>query len=144
MTASLRHQVTDELDRALCGPVASLLGLDLADLLRQRIRDCAETIAAQLDSDDDHIAAEVVVDLMGLLWPHGDPDPLWWRSPLGLRCAASLGRAEGGAVSRSVAAAMLGVTVGTVDQLLHRGTLGRVEGGVSRADVLARLARLAR
>lgn len=95
----------------------------------------------------DRLSAQTVIDLMCVLWPHGSPEdsgcPEWWRTPLGRLCARSLGTDDAEAVSRSVAAAMLGVTAGTVQQLVHRGTLDRhPAGGVLRASVLQRIDRL--
>lgn len=143
---TLRSQVLDELDRAITVPVGALLGLDLADMTRQRIRDRASTITAALTSGSgDDNCAGLVQDLMCLLWPVA-PEHCgqagWWRSPLGQACARSLGHDAGESVSQSVAAVMLGVTRGTVAQLVHRGTLDRhPDGGVLRASVLRRLAR---
>lgn len=135
----------DELDRALVGPVRSLLGFDLADLLTERVEARAPMLAAQLaQDDDDRLAAETVIDLLPAIWGQADPDPDWWRTPLGRLCARSLGRADAEAVTHSVAAAMLGVHRGTVSQLVHRRTLDRhPDGGITRASVLMRLSRLA-
>jgi hypothetical protein len=139
----LRSQIVTELDWALTGPVRSLLGHDLADLLTERIESRATTLVGQLlDETDDHTAAETVTDLMCCLWPHSDPDPDWWATPLGRACGRSLGT-DDVAVSQSVAAAMLGVTRGTIAQLVHRGTLTRhPTGGVSIASILDRRDRL--
>ena len=145
---SVAQQICDELHRALVQPASALLGLDLADVLDDRIRSRAPMLAAQLcQDDDDQLAAEVVVDVMGALWPHGAPEDVgeadWWRTPLGRMCARSLGHSDSDAVTYSVAAAMLGVARGTVSTLVHRGTLDRhPDGGVTRASVLARLVRL--
>jgi hypothetical protein len=133
------RQLEDDLDRALTGPVGALLGLDLAEKIRERITARAPMLAAQLTQDaDDRLAGETVIDV----WPSGDPDPDWWRTPLGRVCARSLGNDDAEAVTHSVAAAMLGVTRGTVAQLVHRGTLDRhPDGGVTRASVLMRIGR---
>lgn len=136
----LARQIRDELDRALCGPVGALCGLDLADMIRHRIVERAEWIAAVLTGDDDHETAETVIDLLHAIHGSCDPDPAWWSTPLGRACATSLGRDDSEAVSRSVAAAILGVTAGTVQQLVHRGTLDRhPDGGLTRASVLTHL-----
>jgi hypothetical protein len=141
----LERQIADELDRVLVHPVRLLLGHDLAELLDERARSQARVLAWQLAQDeDDRLAAQTVIDLMCALFPHCDPAPEWWRTPAGRLCARSLGRDDTEAVTRSVAAAMLGVTPGTIAQLVHRGTLARhPDGGISRASVLARLARKA-
>jgi len=140
-------QLVDELDRAICVPVRSLLGLDLDDLLGERIRARAPGIAAQLCQDeDDALAAETVIDIMGCLWPNCAPEDggeaEWWRSPLGRMCARSLGHADSDAVTLSVAAAMLGVHPGTVARYVHDGRLEKhPDGGITRASVLLRLSR---
>lgn len=140
-------QVTDELDRALASPAGSLLGLDIADQIRRRVKDRAWQVAWQVrQNEDDALAAETVIDLMSALWPNCAPEECgeaaWWRTPLGRVCARSLGRDDSDSVTRSVAAAMLGVHPGTVAQMTHRGTLDRhPDGGVTRASVLLRLAR---
>ncbi len=136
------RQVRDELTTTLVDPVGMLLGLDLADTLRQRLTTRALLLADQACQDaDDKLAASTVNDLMQTLWPHGDPEPRWWRTPLGRVCARSLGADDAEAVTYSVAAAMLGVTKGTVSQLVARGKLDRhPDGGLTRASVLVRLA----
>ena len=66
----------------------------------------------------------------------------WWRTPLGRVCARSLGHDTADAVTHSTAAAMLGIKVGSVGPMVHRGYLDRhPDGGVTRSSVLARLAR---
>ena len=138
--SDLTRQLADELDVALAVPVAALLGLDLAEELRQRIADRRGSMAAILSGDDDAQAAELVIDIMGALWPQGVTTPSWWRTPLGRACARSIGADGSESVTRAVAAAMLGVHPGTVAQLVHRGTLDRhPDGGITRASVLMRL-----
>lgn len=144
-TDAVAAQLTEELGQR-AWELAALLGPDVADELRRRIRSAVPILAAQLlQDDDDRLAAQTVIDVMCALWPHGQPedaDPDWWRTALGRACARSLGRADAESVSQSVAAAMLGVTRGTVAQLVARGTLDRhPDGGVLRASVLQRLAR---
>lgn len=140
-------QIRGELDRAIVGPVGCLLGLDLADVLAERIRSRAATIAAVVcQDDDDRLAAEAVIDLMNALWPSCSPEECgeadWWRSPLGRMCARSLGREDSDSVTRSVAAAMLGTRPGTVARYVFDGRLERhPDGGVTRASVLLRLSR---
>lgn len=139
----LVEQLADELDARLVGPVTSLLGLDLGEMARERLTARVPMLAGQLTSDDDRLVAETVIDVMLALWGVDDPPEQWWRTPLGLRCAASLAGQPGGAFSRASAARMLGVHVGTVDQLLSRGTLERhPDGGLTAGSVLARVARL--
>ena len=144
----LAQQIAAELDRAITGPVRSLLGFDLADMLDERIRrHAAERIAEQLRSTNDHELAGTVIDLMCCLWPHGGPEdagqPEWWGTPLGMACARSLGTHDTDTITQSAAAAILGVHPGTISQLAYRGSLERgADGRISRASVLARLTRL--
>lgn len=146
-TTEVARQLVDELDVTLAASAGALLGLDLAELLEDRVRSRAPMLAAQLCQDDDRLAAQTVIDVMGALWPSGSPEDVgeadWWRSPLGRMCARSLGHVASDAVTYSVAAAMLGVARGTVSTLASRGTLERhPDGGITRASVLLRLARL--
>lgn len=147
-TEAVARQLQDELDRAIVGPVGTLLGLDLAEMLVERIQARSDLLAGQLCQDeDDRLAAQAVIDVMGVLWPRCSPEDVgeadWWRTPVGRMCARSLGRGDSDAVTYSVAAAMLGVARGTVSTLVSRGTLDRhPDGGVTRASVLLRLARL--
>lgn len=63
---------------------------------------------------------------------------------MGSGLAASLGD-DGGAWTHQHAADVLGVSRGTVAQLVSRGTLARhPDGGVVRGSALARLCRLRR
>lgn len=135
--------VTAQLAEQLGDVTAGLAALTVdigwqSDIIAQ-----APLLAAQLcQDDDDHLAAQTAIDVMCALWPTGDPPPDWWSTPLGRMVARSGGVDGSDAVTQSVAAAMLGVTRGTVAQLVHRGTLDRhPDGGVTRASVLARLAR---
>lgn len=146
--AAVAVQLQDELDRAIAAPAGALLGLDLAEVLSERIAARADLLAGQLCQDgDDRLAAQTVIDIMAALWPSCAPEDCgeaeWWRTPLGRMCARSLGHSDSDAVTYSVAAAMLGVARGTVSTLASRGTLDRhPDGGITRASVLLRLARL--
>lgn len=146
-TDAVARQLGDELDRAIAAPAGTLLGLDLLDILSERIGARSDLLAHQLCQDsDDRLAAQTVIDIMGALWPSCSPEDCgeagWWRTPLGRMCARSLGHTDSDAVTYSVAAAMLGVARGTVSTLVSRGTLDRhPDGGVLRASVLQRLGR---
>lgn len=137
------RQLHDELE-VLALALAPFTGLDgRAHILAGAV---ATTIAQLGQEDDDRLAAEACLSIMGAMWPHCAPEDCgqadWWRSPLGRLCARSLGRSDAESVTHSVAAAMLGVTRGTVAQLVHRGRLDRhPDGGVLRASVLQRLSR---
>lgn len=144
----LIDRVTAQLARELgelIEPLAVLAGPKAALEWPRQLARRARGIALTLCAGDDDDAAETCIDIMNALWPHGTPEHLghadWWRTPLGQVCARSLGHRDSEAVTISVAAAMLGVTRGTVAQLLNRGKLDRhPDGGVLRASVLQRLA----
>lgn len=144
---TVASQVTDDLDATLVEPLRALLGLDIADLTADRIQARSPSIAAAIcQDDDDRLAAGTVMDIMGVLWPHAAPETVgradWWRTPLGRQCARVLGRDDAESVTRTVAAAMLGLHPGSIAQMVHRGTLDRhPDGGVLRASVLQRLGR---
>ncbi|MBF6333604.1 hypothetical protein [Nocardia transvalensis] len=141
-SAEVEQQIYDSLDERVVGALEALGWLDLADLARQRLDKTVPMLAAQLtQDDDDQLAAQTVNDLAGVAWD-ADPEPEWWRTPVGRLVARSVGREDSEAVTHHVAAAMLGVTRGTIAQLVHRGTLDRhPDGGVTRASVLNRLVR---
>lgn len=107
----------------------------------------AERIAAQLaeaiDAGDDRLLAETVIDVMCALWPTEDPPPEWWQSPVGRTCAHSVGDTDHtDAVTQSVAAAMLGLAVGSIGPMIARGDLDRgQDGGVTVASIKRRITR---
>lgn len=132
----LTRQIAREVSEA-AAPFGALLGPDVVVELDRRIRAGAPTWAAQLTRDDDRLAAQTVVDLMAVL---GDPEPSWWRTPLGRAVAASVGTEDAEAVRASAAAAMLGISPGRVHQLADAGKLDRhPDGGIVRASVMRRL-----
>lgn len=143
------RQIRDELaDRAWHLHICGLAFADpLDEIARSQLTSTAAALAGQLCQDtDDRLAGQACIDLMNTLWPHGAPEDVgqadWWQTPLGRACARALGRTDDEAVTHAVAAAMLGVTRGTIAQWVHRGTLDRhPDGGVLRASVLQRLAR---
>ena len=149
--AAARLQLNNDLHRIAWSLHA--LGLAFADptdsATASQLTSIARTAVAQLaQDDDDRLSAQTCIDIMVTLWPHAAPEDCghadWWRTPLGQLCARSLSRDDAESVSQSVAAAMLGVTRGTVSTLVHRGTLDRhPDGGVLRASVLQRIHRLA-
>ena len=140
MNGPLVAQISQELQVA-ADRLLPVLGMDLADLARERILAYAPVLAAQLGSGDDNLVAETVIDLMHAIWGQADPPPEWWRTPLGRLVAGSIGRDDAEAVTPSVAAAMLGVSRGRVYQLIEAGKLDRhPDGGVLRSDILQRLA----
>lgn len=62
-------------------------------------------------------------DVMHALWGTDDPDEQWWRTPLGRRCARALANTSTETVTHQRAADMLGITRGSIAQMVHRGTL---------------------
>lgn len=133
-------QLPDELG-ALAARIGAVLGTDLQLALTQRAQDRAGLLVAEL-TDGDHPDA-TADDLLALLWPD-DPPLDWWRTPLGLLCAPTAVREDAPGWSRSEAAEVLGVSPGTVAQLVARGTLEPADGGgINRRSVLARVVRLA-
>lgn len=137
----LADQLRDRMVTIASG-LGALCGADVFATLPLQADLAVERIARQLTSDDDHEVAGTITDLAAAGVIPDDPSPEWWRTPLGRRVASSVGHEDADAVTRSVAAAMLGVTPGTVAQLVHRGTLDRhPDGGITKASVLARLTR---
>ena len=107
--------------------------------LEARAAPRASRLAGALAGDD---TAEMIADLYALAHGDSDPAPEWWQTPLGRACARSIGTPDAEAVMPSVAAAMLGVGERRVYQLRDSGKLDRhPDGGVTRASVLARIAR---
>lgn len=142
---SIIDETTEQLSAEI-GDVArsigDILGADIAEQIELRLESRCRLLAAELCSEDDHAAAEAARTVMFVRWPEGcEPPPEWWRTPVGRMVARSIGHEDGDSVSRSVAAAILGVHPGTVATLLERGKLERhPDGGITRASVLARLA----
>ena len=150
MTASdVAAQLTTELG-SVARAVGAVLGVDILAPIELRIDDAAARLAAELGSDDDWVAADAARTVMDARWPDDtDPPPRWWRTPVGRLVARSVGGDTADAVTHSVAAAILGVTTGTVAQMMGRaknGTGGsgglerHPDGGITRASVLARIA----
>ncbi len=135
-------QLVDELG-AIATAMAALLGPDLVAVLTDRADQAATRLVAELA--DGPLGDEPAADILALLWPHSDPDLSWWRTPLGLLIAPHwAAHRDDTGWTQAEAAEVLGVTRGTVAQLLARGALARAEGGrVSVASVIARLNRLA-
>lgn len=120
---------------ALAGPLAAL---EWPELLRAR----SAEVVDRLRTEDGDKACRMV---MKALWPNCDPElaghPQWWSTPLGMACARGMGRPDSPTVTYATAAEMLGVAIGTVKTLAHRGTIEKhPDGGLSRESVLARLA----
>lgn len=126
-------------------------GLGFADPAKapgaeQQIAESSRSLVDDMAGEDMGVALGACRAVMQLAWPQAEPEDIgqadWWRTPLGRLCARALGRSDAGSVSYGVAAAMLGVSRGTVGTMVARGTLGRHDdGGVARAAVLRRLGR---
>ncbi len=140
MSQAAAVQLDGELG-ALAARVGAVLGTDVQLAITARGQDRAGWLVADLAGGD--TADEVAADLLALLWPD-DPPLDWWATPLGLLVAPTAAMEDGPGWSRAEAAAVLGVSAGTVAQLAARGTLGQAaDGGLDRRSVLARLVRLA-
>lgn len=147
-----QQQVAAQLRRelgAVAEVVVRLFGGDLLERVQLRLVDRCALLAANLCGEDDLLAGRTATEVMTALFGDADPPPEWWRTPLGRVVARSIGD-DGEAVSQSVAAAMLGVSRSTVAQMLYRADHGlpgsgglerHPDGGITRASVLARLAR---
>ena len=125
--AILAHQLRREL-HARAYPLAVLAGPDAV---------------ANLDTDRvaDLLAGQIAGALAAALWPVGDPPPEWWQTPVGRACAHSVGD-DDRSVTQSVAAAMLGLSVGSIGSMIARGDLERgPDGGVTVASIMARITR---
>jgi len=129
---------------AIIRALGAVLGSNVRELAGWRLECACHRLAAELCSEDDQMVDEAASAVMSARWPDAEPTPQWWRTPVGRLVARSMGGHDTAAVTHSVAAAMLGVTRGTVAQLVHRGTLDRhPDGGVARYSVLTRIGRQA-
>lgn len=135
-------QLRDELG-GLAARIGAVLGTDMQLMLIERASDRAGWLTAELANGAE--ADATAADLLALLYPD-DPPLDWWRTPLGLLSAPTAAQElDAPGWTRAEAAAVLGVSDGTVAQLGHRGDLERAaDGRFSRRSVLTRLARLTR
>lgn len=136
----IAQQLANELSNTLASPL-SFLGLDLVQFVDERITGRSQMLAAQILDEDRKLAGQTVQDVMIALWSTEEPPPLWWSSPLGRACLESLD--PGMRITQQEAAELLGVTRGTIAQLVARGTIDGNGEGVLLRDVLDRLARQA-
>ncbi len=140
-TGDAARQIADEIETTLIWPLQTLLGHDdLFGMLRERARYAAQRLAAQLASGDDRLAAQAAIDLAAAIFPGDAEIPAgWWGTPLGRLMAQSAGHPTAQAVSFSVAAAMLRVSKGRVQQLVEEGKLDRhPDGGITSVSVRLR------
>lgn len=144
---SVVDEVTEQLIDEL-GPIAravgDLLGTDALMQAELNSEARCQQLALEVCSGDERTSAEAVLTIMTVRWPEGTtPPPEWWNTPVGRCCARSFAPDAAETVSRSVAAAMLGVGDGTVAQLVHRGALDQGHNGhITTSSVLARIAKL--
>lgn len=122
--------------------LAWLLSPWILDTVKLGIADrAAEAVRELADGPDDiGLAIPVVVACTGTTTPPAE----WWTTPLGRLCARHLTRTPG-TVSRSEAAEMLGIHIGTISQMLTRGNtqLVRDGGKLLVGSVFAEIARRA-
>ncbi|WP_454859646.1 hypothetical protein [Promicromonospora soli] len=135
-------QIVQDLDAYVLWPLVPLLGIDMHDLMLDRAEARSRLLAAELTGAEPRVRAQAVIDLMNSLWGQGDPPAHWWNTPLGRTCAGALASQVDVAITHQEAADMLGITRGSIAQMVARGTLLRhQDGGVEKAAVLRRLAR---
>lgn len=139
--AAVVDQLRDELTARLVLPLSELAGGDLHALLAPRVAAASEQAALALV--DPSAAPGAARTVMYALWGQSDIPGSWWQTPAGALVAGAMASdATGERVTHAQAAAMLGVTRGTIAQLTSRGTLERhPDGGVDLASVLNRIAR---
>lgn len=134
-----QEELTDDL-ATVAFDTAGLFGLDLYPILESRIPGITERLIAELRTDE--TASATAAAIMHALHGTADPEPDWWRTPLGRLCANALAAESNEAVTYQAAADMLGVVRGTVATMVSRGTLDRhPDGGVLKSSLLARLGR---
>lgn len=128
--------------RRLVDPLVEITDRDAADIVKLRPV-CARMVANLVDRPDTDDARRDARLILDVLFTH-TPPPEWWRTELGVFVARTIDDAVivERRVTRSEAAAILGVHMGTISQLVARGTLPSDDGGIALGDVLARLARL--
>lgn len=134
----IAEQLASELSNTLASPL-SFLGLDLVRFVDERIAGRSQLLAAQILDEDRKLAGQTVQDVMLALWTVSDPPATWWTTPLGRACAVSLD--PGMRITQHEAAEILGVTRGTIAQLVARGTIDGGPDGVLLSDVFDRLNR---
>lgn len=124
--------------------IAAIGDRDGADAARARGVGYAAKLAVRLCADNDDAAA-LVEELGPVLWP--DPPLWWWTTALGKVVARHTSTAPEQALTFAAAATMLGISRTTVHDYAKSATADLVEHpdhGVTRASVLARIARLSR
>jgi hypothetical protein len=126
MTGSVEHQLAAELHTAtnrLCAlaPIPTGWAEGAARVTTHALATNPRTAVAVIDA----------------LWPHTNPPAEWWTTPLGQTCANHLDNQQPHSWTHATAALVLGVTRGTVAQLVSRGKIPKhPAGGVCPAGVI--------
>ena len=133
--AELEAQLVEEIGRMVLGPVARVLGEEVADSLAPVVRRRAAELAGQL-SDPDRAVAAAAADTVQDLIP--DHPRAWWQSPLGQAVAALTDPTR--TITQAEAGRTLGLTRGRISQLVQSGQLETGQDGQPLlTSVLARL-----
>lgn len=134
-----RDQLLVELTAQLVDPLTRLTDQALRPTLTAAVEASTGPLIARLR--DTSTAATTADEVIAALWTHSAPDDPWWRTPLGLECARALAPRQTGAVTYAKAAAMLGLSRGSIGPMVDRGVLDRDPdgNGVLTASVLRRL-----
>lgn len=136
MNAQWIAQFESEVCAAHAEPLGRLLGWSAQSMIVEQVRQVAPGRVLPLSDPDE--GYDTALGVMDAIFGDADPEPQWWGTPLGRACGAALGQ-DGAEVTHSQAAAILGVSRGTISQLVARGTLPRhPHGGVAREAVLRR------
>lgn len=115
---SATEQLIAEASRTATLSLAWLVSPWLVDATTQTIRELAASVVDLLQTSppDSGVARPVVLGCCGTT----NPQPAWWRTPLGLLCARHFLNDQR-TVTRRVAAEILGISPGTLSPLLARG-----------------------
>lgn len=142
MSSDLEQQLRCELEHALAGPVAALLGADVGGQVRTRIDSQASLLASQLASGNRRIAGRLTTRLLDeVLYPDGWPPVQWWTTPLGFALARWYRPAADVVITIQEAGELLDLTEQTIAKPIGEETLqpGQEAGTVTLASALAYL-----
>ena len=117
---------------------AEQLAAELAELPHQT--SAAKTLARDPERITSGKIGGAANAIVGVLSPGREAPPEWWRTPLGLWCAAdpTLG-VRSLRIKQVTAAGILGIAPGSVAVMCHRETLDCTSDGVLMGPVLDRL-----
>ncbi|WGD38462.1 hypothetical protein [Lysinibacter sp. HNR] len=127
------QQLFAELSLALVEPSRALLGMDIANLLENRL-------AGRTDSlpDEALVEPEIASDIIWAIH-RGLPPLAWWNTPLGLACAQGALGALDERISYRDAATILGVSTSAIQGLVYRKKIVQHGDGIDLASTLKRL-----